>query len=195
MRNLAIFLGFSASIAVTSGVLVSSNTATAKIASNRSLLAATTPAKYDAKLENHIIYRDSSVPRANGIGGAHNLDEFKKILAIKGTIDEINQVGTPVDHPTKKGMFFKYTYQIRALDKTGNLASPPAWKAQQYIKTVYDPAKVSNANFIKMGKEAAEEANSRSALTREWTGKSKDGTLFRGYLNDSGEVRSFFPDM
>jgi Bacterial EndoU nuclease len=162
---------------------------------NKKIAAA--PVKYDSNLEAHIVYKDSSVPRSSGIGGAHNLDEFKKIIAIKGTADEISVVGKPLDHPTQKGFFYKYTYQIRALDKASKptVAPAPLWKTENFVKTVYDPSKISTANFIKMGKEAADNANSNNALTREWTGTAKNGVVFRGYINSTGEVVTFFPDM
>ncbi len=160
------------------------------------VVAATTPVKYEAGIEDHIIYQDKSVARADGVGGAHNLNEFKKVLAIKGTSEEL-KVSRIDDHPSRKGTFYKYVYQIRALDGTAKPTVAPAelWKAQIFQKTVYDPAKVSNENYIKMGKEAAENANSKGTLTREWTGTSKDGILFRGYLNTAGEVKTFYPDI
>ena len=61
-------------------------------------------------------------------------------------------------------------------------------------QTVYDPAKTSDAEIIEWGKQAADEAESRGALTREWVGTAKNGVRFRGYLNDAGRVRSFFID-
>lgn len=83
-------------------------------------------------------------------------------------------------------------YQIPALDRAGK--STGTFKAKIFERTVYDPTKISNAEMMKWGMEAAEEATSRGSLTREWTGVAKNGVKFRGYLDEMGAVRSFFPD-
>jgi hypothetical protein len=126
------------------------------------------------------------VPRSSGIGGAHNLDEFNKAAAAEGIL-----ITKRTPHPTLRGVE-KIEYQIQALDRAGNRTG--TFKAKPFEKTVYDPKRISDSQMAQWGKEAAEEAASRGALNREWTGVSKNGIVFRGYLDENGAVRSFFPD-
>ncbi len=48
--------------------------------------------------------------------------------------------------------------------------------------------------MLKWGREAAAEAQTAGPLNREWIGTSPNGVQFRGYLDNTGAVRSFFPD-
>jgi len=139
-------------------------------------------ARFTSAIDDHITKLDPSVPRANGIGGAHNLNEF-----IKNNVKIVSE--TP--HPTMEGIK-KIEYQIPSLDpKTG---AANGWKARIYEKTVYDPAKISDVDYLRFGKEAANEAASKGVLGREWTGFDSNGVEWRGYTNANGEVTSFFPN-
>ena len=91
-------------------------------------------------------------------------------------------------HPTQLGLQ-KVEYQIRALDRAGN---PAGFKAKVFEKTVYDPRLISDSDMLRLGREAADNALARGALEREWTGTASNGMQFRGYLDSSGAVRSFF---
>ena len=142
--------------------------------------------KFRSDLESHLTLRDSTVARSKGIGGAHNLDEFNKAASVEGI-----KITKRTPHPTLPGVE-KIEYQIPALDTAGKPTG--TFKTKPFEKTVYDPKKITDAEMVQWGKEAAQEAASRSALTREWTGTAKNGAKFRGYLDGAGEVRSFFPD-
>ncbi|RKH30119.1 CdiA family toxin C-terminal domain-containing protein [Corallococcus sicarius] len=140
---------------------------------------------FASDLNEHLRLRDFSVPRKRGIGGAHNLDEFMKHSS------EVNILRTE-SHPSVSGVK-KIYYQMPALDHAG--VPSGAWKAQIFEKTVYDPGVISDARFVEMGRQAAQNAKDVGGkLSREWLGKSDDGVEFRGYLNENGEVRSFFPE-
>lgn len=45
-----------------------------------------------------------------------------------------------------------------------------------------------------MGRQAAAEAQAAGRLNREWVGTAPNGLEFRGYLGETGAVRSFFPN-
>jgi hypothetical protein len=137
-------------------------------------------------LADHIRFRDTTVDRKNGIGGAHNLDEFNAAAKAENIL-----ITNRTPHPTLAGIE-KISYQIPALDAAGNPTG--GYKAKVFEKTVYDPRVISDDEMLRLGQEAANDALSRGALTREWTGTASNGLRFRGYLDDTGYVRSFFPD-
>ncbi|MBU8895429.1 CdiA family toxin C-terminal domain-containing protein [Corallococcus sp. M34] len=137
-----------------------------------------------ADYEKHIIERDFAVDRKKGIGGAHSLEEFMKYSK------EINIVKTEA-HPTIQGVQ-RVHYQVAALDAAGQPAG--TWKAKIFEKTVYDPKVISNEQYLQWGRQAAAEAQAEGRLSREWSGTTPEGIRMRGYLDDSGAVRSFFPD-
>ncbi|WP_172418811.1 pre-toxin TG domain-containing protein [Geobacillus icigianus] len=140
-------------------------------------------AKFSSTLEKHIKHVDPNVPRKRGIGGAHNKNEFMK--------SEINILEVK-KHEGILGVE-KITYQIPSLDpKTGQRIG---WKEKIFQKTVYDPKMISDEEFIKRGKEAANDAAVRGALGREWEGYDGQGIKWRGYTNENGEVTSFYPEL
>lgn len=134
--------------------------------------------------DEHVIKRDFSVKRKKGIGGAHNMAEFMKYA------HELN-ILRKIPHPKLKGVY-RIEYQIQALDKAGNPTKQ--WGAHIFEKTVYDPKHISDDLFMTWGRQAAAEAQAAGRLTREWEGVTPDGIKMRGYLDDSGAVRSFFID-
>lgn len=137
-------------------------------------------------MADHIRLRDTTVARSKGIGGAHNLDEFNAAASAENI-----RITNRTPHPSQAGIE-KIEYQIPALDAAGNPTG--GYKAKVFEKTVYDPKVISDADMLRLGQEAANEALSRGALTREWTGTASNGMRFRGYLDDAGNVRSFFPE-
>jgi RHS repeat-associated protein len=138
-------------------------------------------AKFSSNLDKHIIYVDPSVPRSRGIGGAHNKSEFMK--------NNVNLISSR-KHPNMPGVE-TITYQIPSIDgKSGKITG---WKEKKFEKTVYDPKIISDQEYIKHGKEAANEAAAKGTLGREWSGYDNKGIKWRGYATD-GEVTSFYPD-
>ena len=138
-------------------------------------------------LPGHIRFQDHTVPRAKGIGGAHSTDAFDPAVTAMGA-----RVNSRTPHPTLLGVE-KRNYSIPSLDSLG--VPTGGFKAKPSEKTVYDPTIISHADFLTWGREAANDALARRALTREWTGTASNGIVFRGYLNSRGAVRSFFPDI
>jgi len=139
--------------------------------------------KFSSNLENHIKFVDATVPRRRGIGGAHNKDEFYK--------NEINVLNVE-QHPSMSGIE-KITYQVPSIDgKTGEITG---WKATMFYKTVYDPIVVSDEHYIRLGKEAAQDAFVKGELGGEWTGYDSQGVKWRGYTSENGEVTSFYPEI
>lgn len=136
------------------------------------------------KYDGHIVFRDFDVPRKRGIGGAHNKDEFFK-YSNEFRVEDV------VPHPTLEGIE-TIRYRMAALDKTGNPTGQ--YRAAILEKTVYDPSKISDEQFLNWGRQAAAEAQTANRLNREWVGTAPNGLEFRGYLDDRGAVKSFFPN-
>ena len=101
------------------------------------------------------------------------------------------QIVSRKPHPTASGIE-KIEYKIPALDKAG--APTGAFKGEVLTKTVYDPSIISDEAFATMGRQAAAEAQAAGRLNREWVGTAPNGLEFRGYLGETGAVRSFFPN-
>jgi hypothetical protein len=53
---------------------------------------------------------------------------------------------------------------------------------------------ISDEQFVKWGKQAAEQSKAEGKLNREWTGTTPEGFKFRGYLDDTGAIRGFYVD-
>ena len=135
-------------------------------------------------VEQHVALRDFGVPRRNGIGGAHNLDEF---MRYSNEFDIVSS--TP--HPSMSGIN-KIEYRLFAKDAQGNLTG--TLQQRSHFKTVYDPAVISDSDMLTWGRQAAAQAQSAGPLSREWVGTAPNGLAFRGYLDNTGAVRTYFPD-
>ena len=140
--------------------------------------------RFSGDFDTHILNRDFGVPAKRGIGGAHNLDEFMKYS------DEFKIVGT-VDHPTVDGIQ-TISYQVAARDPAGKFTG--AFRDKVFEKTVFDPSVIPPDTFLTWGRQAAAEGQALGPLNRTWTGTAANGLRFMGYLDDTGAVRSFFPD-
>ena len=81
---------------------------------------------------------------------------------------------------------------MSARDMSGQLTG--GWKAQIHEKTLYDPSIISDEKYLQWGREAAAEAQAAGRLTREWFGFTSEGVKIRGYLDNHGAVKSFFPE-
>ncbi|MEO0751741.1 MAG: CdiA family toxin C-terminal domain-containing protein [Pseudomonadota bacterium] len=145
-------------------------------------------AKLKDDITDHMTKRDPNVPRKRGIGGAHEKSAFDQALADEGGV-----VTKRTPHPTLDGVE-QVEYQLPALDAQGNPTGQ--MRTKTFEKTIYDSSKISDADFIRMGTEAADQANAAAAgqLAREWTGTAANGVKFRGYTTD-GVVTSFFPEI
>ncbi|MEJ7617067.1 MAG: CdiA family toxin C-terminal domain-containing protein [Pyrinomonadaceae bacterium] len=137
--------------------------------------------------QKHVVERDLSVPRKNGIGGAHSLQEFNKCL------HEIKVVSRR-PHLTVNGVE-NIKYKIPTLDKTGR--PDGGWSARTYEKTVYDSKVISDDRMMAWGRQAYAEAQAagRFVAPRQWVGTAPNGIAFRGFVDDAGAVVTFFPDM
>lgn len=96
-----------------------------------------------------------------------------------------------IQHPSLDGVQ-TIRYKIAALDKAGNPTGE--YKAKIFEKTVYDPSIISDKLFLEWGRQAAAEAQAAGRLNREWVGTAPNGLEFRGYLDDTGAVKSYFPN-
>ncbi|MFC3529950.1 hypothetical protein ACFOMH_17380 [Paracoccus mangrovi] len=65
-----------------------------------------------------------------------------------------------------------------------------------YTKTIYNSNLLSDSEYLKMGREAANSALQANGgvMPREWVGRTLDGVTIRGY-SDNGVVSSFFPEV
>jgi len=133
---------------------------------------------------DHVEYRDFSVPRANGIGGAHNALEWAKHQA-----DYVETSRLP--HPTVPGVA-QAEYQIHALDRA--LKPTGVLKADIYEKTIYDPTIWPRPRLERAFKEALLDARTRNggALpTGWWEGTTQEGDTITG-THRAGKIGTFF---
>ena len=147
----------------------------------------TPPARFKPTpdLKNHIRNFDPKVPRNRGIGGAHNSVEFFK--------NDI-QVVSRTPHPTMKGVEV-IRYRPPLLDKAGK-PIPGQYRSKIREKTVYDPAIISDDEFVRRGIEAANDALSNSpdgTLPRVWNGVDSKGVPWTGNF-ENGNITTFFPE-
>lgn len=144
--------------------------------------------KMRSDIADHIKQRDLSVPRKRGIGGAHDKAEFDRALADEGGV-----VVDRTPHPSLPGVE-EVKYQLPALDAQGNPTGH--MKSMTYTKTIYDSNLLSDLEYLKMGREAANSALQANGgvMPREWVGRTLDGVTIRGY-SDNGVVSSFFPEV
>ena len=150
------------------------------------------PARMRPGIEAHIRDRDFNVPRREGIGGAHNAEEFQKAMDAEG--GEI--VGNPVAHPSIPGIEH-VRYQMPKRDHTGEIIKGE-FQSRVREKTIYDPAIIPDETMMRWGREAAEDAMHANGgtLPHEWTGRSLDGAPIHRYADTAtGEVTSFFVEM
>ena len=135
---------------------------------------------------DHVEYRDYSVPRSNGIGGAHNAVEFNKYDAEYVEISRVK-------HPSVPGVE-QVTYQIYALDRTGKPTGQ--LKAKAYPKTIYDPQVWPRPRLKKALEQAMHDAylanGKQLPLPREWTGKTAEGYVIRAFYNPEQKRISTF---
>jgi hypothetical protein len=134
---------------------------------------------------DHVEQRDYSVPRSNGIGGAHNAVEFAKHHA---EYVELSRV----PHPTVPGVA-QVEYQIYALDR--ELKPTGKVKAKVYSKTVYDPAVWPRPRLEQALKQALSDSYRQNAntLPREWTGQTAEGYGLHGFYNaQTKHITTFF---
>lgn len=134
---------------------------------------------------DHVEYRDFSVPRNNGIGGAHNQTEWAKHST---DYTEISRMPNP-DVPGVE----QVKYQIPALDRerkpTGQL------RAKVYDKSVYDPHIWPRPRLKKSLQEAIQDAYSKNgnSLAREWSGRTVEGYPVRGFYDaQNKKITTFF---
>ncbi|MDQ3395529.1 MAG: CdiA family toxin C-terminal domain-containing protein [Bacteroidota bacterium] len=125
-----------------------------------------------------------------GIIGGHNLANFENYLTTNRI--EINRLPTP-NNSTIDGLT-ELTYQIKKADGSGG------WKSGSFKKSLYDPAKLTDAEMVQFGKEAMDEGilsnrirlqtNSNTVIN----GVSKNGMKFTGYKDpNTGEILNFHP--
>ena len=145
-------------------------------------------AKMRPDIADHMRKRDLEVPRKRGIGGAHEKAEFDRALASEGGV-----VTNRTPHPTLSGVE-QIEYQLPALDAQGNPTGQ--MRTRVFEKTIYDSSVLGDADMLRMGQEAADQALAAGGgtLGREWTGVAANGVTFRGY-SDQGVVTSFFPEI
>lgn len=149
--------------------------------------------------ETHIKEREfSKVSQSKGVNGAHNMKELEQYdIAVSQTLtkESIN-ITSKTPHPTMKGIY-KIEYQMPTLDRAQNPTGGwRNWKGTDpFVKTVYDPAIISDKQMAQWGREAFAEAQAAGRVgSREWTGYTPNGLKIHGYIDEQGTkaVRGFF---
>ena len=150
--------------------------------------------------EAHIKGRDfGKVSQRDGVSGAHNMKELEQYdIAVNPTMtkESINIISkTP--HPTVKGIY-KIEYKMPTLN--GAQKPTGGWRFRKgtdpFVKTVYDPAVISDKQMAQWGREAFADAVQKNQIdlkNRSWNGEASNGVKFGGHLDtQNNSVRTFF---
>ncbi|MDM5154709.1 CdiA family toxin C-terminal domain-containing protein [Bacillus sp. DX1.1] len=92
-------------------------------------------------------------------------------------------------HPTIEGVY-EVNYQIPRKDMAGNIAEPVTCKIIKEPKTVYDPSVISDDVIYQWGTEAMKKGTINGTRVE---GTASNGLRFFGYLDESGNVKNFYP--
>ena len=133
---------------------------------------------------NHVKYRDFSVPRRRGIGGAHDATEFIKYSDEYSILSRKTSSIPGVE---------KIEYKIYALDAKGKPTG--TLKSTVYEKTVYDPEIWTDTKLEKALNEVLSESISRNKGTLP-TDSPTYGVTIEGYqiifTHREGKITSFW---
>lgn len=154
--------------------------------------------------EAHMKQREfSKASQREGVSGCHDVNELEKYdVAVNPTVTKDSiKILSKTPHPTVKGVY-KIEYQMPTLD--ARLQPTGAWRnkksTEPFVKTVYDPAVISDAQMARWGREAfADAMQKKPALSGtnniRWEGTAPNGLRFEGYADTKGSdaVRTFYP--
>lgn len=142
--------------------------------------------KFGSNAKNHLI--NSEGFNRNGVKGGHNLDSFNNELKAQG-FEPSDCIIQKTPHPTVEGVY-EIKYQVPKKDIAGNLIIPKEYRVIKDPKTVYNPELISNEKMFNWGKEAM---NNGSINGRRVEGTASNGLKFIGWLDESGNVKNFYP--
>ena len=149
---------------------------------SRKGLAARTPRvplRFNPNIRNHLTSIDGFTQR-KGVIGAHTTEAFGKAVSDFGL-----KITKFEEHPTVKGIY-RVSYRLPAKDRAGNFTGKFKGNgASPFRKTVYDTKVISTEKIILLGREAAQNATSRSGKV--------NSSGFRIFFKD-GAVTNFFPN-
>ncbi|GGB56530.1 hypothetical protein GCM10011409_37640 [Lentibacillus populi] len=154
--------------------------------SNNQRTNSTNHFKFGSNAKNHLI--NSEGFNRNGVKGGHNLDSFNNELKTQG-FNPSDCIIKKTPHPTVKGVY-EIKYQVPKKDLAGNLLIPKQYRVIKDPKTVYNPELISNEQMFNWGKEAM---NNGSINGRRVEGTASNGLKFIGWLDESGNVKNFYP--
>ncbi|WP_088809436.1 MULTISPECIES: CdiA family toxin C-terminal domain-containing protein [Listeria] len=143
--------------------------------------------KFGSNSKNHL-KNVETVNTKKGVVGGHNMVEFNNALKNQGFKSE-DLIVFKKPPPTIDGIY-EVEYRIPRKDMAGKVAEPVSYKNIKNPKTIYDPAKISDEEIYKWGKEAMQNGEINGSLVE---GTAPNGLKFRGYLDEAGEITNFFP--
>ncbi|EEV88188.1 Uncharacterised protein [Cardiobacterium hominis] len=138
---------------------------------------------FPSNLKNHLANVDGFKQNI-GIKGGHNMNNFLSELSARN--------GAVVSKTPIADGIFEIKYKIPRLDRAGK--PDGSYKIIKDPKTVYDPAKFSDEQMLKMAQEAAAKRYNE-AIVNGWDQYSAtvNGVTFRIYLDKSGAIRNVHP--
>ncbi|PEE39731.1 hypothetical protein COL91_14295 [Bacillus pseudomycoides] len=125
----------------------------------------------------------------NGIKGGHNLQSFNNELKAQG-FNPSECIVSKTPHSKIDGVY-EIKYQIPKKDMSGNIAVPKEYRIIGEPKTVYDSKVISNDQMYKFGEEAMKNITQINGRLIE--GTASNGLKFRGWLDDAGNIKNFYP--
>jgi hypothetical protein len=134
---------------------------------------------------------NGSYTRNKGVVGGHTLDEFKDTLVGQGyDLEDCLLIETP--HPTIPGLY-NIKYYVPVLDRLRNVVEPRSYRDGNWDpKTVYDTDVLSTDQIMEWGEEAMQ--NIVETKGDRVTGISSNGLRYVGYIDDDGQIKSFYPE-
>lgn len=118
------------------------------------------------------------------VSGGHNQEKF-----IQFAEENKIKIASERNHPSIPGVK-EIEYQMPKLDRAGNVVDPIEYKGKLHKKTVYDPSLISDDMMYQWGQEAMRSGTKEG---KKITGYAKNGLRFRGYLDESGNIKNFYP--
>jgi hypothetical protein len=138
---------------------------------------------FSKDLKVHMSSLDGFTQKA-GVKGAHNMVSFDSVAAEKG-------LRVLSKEPGGVEGIYQIKYQIPKLDAALN-PIPGEFKAQEFLKTVYDPKVYSDSEMLRLAQIAAAQSPEYTTVGRKIFNARVAGLEFAVYLQD-GVVTNVHP--
>jgi len=126
------------------------------------------------------------------VKGGHNLSNLKQAFQDRG--DDLAKCLTNGSVYPGEEIFpgvYRMEYRVPLRNSDGSLMIPNQLGRVQ-VKTVYDPAVISDAEMLQWARQAMRDPSPHPSDLRRFTGTAENGLRFEGWL-DNGQWISVYP--